>query len=118
MSSYDFDLALARHAMWMTRLKLFTMGVGEEDLTPEKAADSSICELGAWIAEAGNQYQSLPGFAQLVEAHRHFHEKAGEIVRLHRAGDETEISMLLEEVLPQASENVSLALQKLRSSQS
>lgn len=114
MTSYDFDLALARHTMWLSRLKLFTLGVGERDLTPEKAGDSGACELGAWLRGEGARYRDLPGFDALVEAHDRFHDLAAEVVRLHRLGDETEVRMLVEEVLPPASEDVALALRKLR----
>lgn len=114
MTSYDFDLALARHAMWLTRLKLYTLGVGEQDLTPAKAGDSSACELGAWLQGEGARYRAVPGFSALTEAHDRFHDLAAEVVRLHRQGDETEVRMVLEEILPAASEDVTLALQQLR----
>lgn len=117
MSSYDFDLALARHAMWLTRLKLYTMGVADAELTPELAANSTRCELGTWMAEVGAEVRALPGFELLEQAHQHFHHVAGEVVRLHQAGDESEVRMLLEEVLPRASEEVSLTLQQLRDRQ-
>ena len=117
MTTYDFDLALAKHAMWLTRLKLHTMGVGEPDLTPEKAGDAGVCDLGRWIAAEGAQYHALPGFDLLSAAHRRFHELAAETVRQHQRGDETETRFLLEQLLPEASSEITRILQQLRDNQ-
>lgn len=114
MTTYDFDLALARHTMWVTRLKLHTMGVGEADLTPEAAGDDTLCELGRWLTQEGHRYRTLPNFDLLVATHRHFHELAAEVVRQHQRGDETETRCLLEKRLPEVSVEVTRLLQQLR----
>ncbi|RTL55776.1 MAG: hypothetical protein EKK46_06025 [Rhodocyclaceae bacterium] len=114
MTTYDFDLALARHAIWMTRLKLYVLGIGEQGLTAELAADSTACELGQWLLDGGRQYAASPGFSALLAAHDHFHAVAGEVVRLHRAGDATEAVAVLEQVLPEATDRVTQALVELR----
>lgn len=117
MTTYDFDLALARHAIWMTRLKLYVLGIGEQGLTAELAADSAACELGQWLLDGGRQYAALPGFSVLVEEHNRFHKVAGEVVRCQRAGETKQAMAILEEVLPEAAVCVAQALVELRKMQ-
>ena len=114
MSTYDFDLALAQHAMWVTRLKLFTMGVGEQGLTPVLAADDSACELGRWLAQAPEACKALPQYQRLVEVHAHFHDLAGQVVEMAQKGDGAEVDLLLGTTLPEASNAVSQLLLQLR----
>lgn len=114
MSTYDFDLALAQHAMWVTRLKLFTMGIGETGLTPAQAADHAACELGRWLGQAPEACKALPQYQRLVEIHAHFHDLAGQVVELAQKGDGAEVDLLLGTTLPEASNAVSQLLLQLR----
>ena len=115
MSTYDFDLALAQHAMWVTRLKLFTMGVGEQGLTPEVAGDATACSVGQWLAGVPESCKSLSQYQQLVEVHAEFHALARQVVDLVQKGDSAEVDLLLSTTLPEASNAVSQLLLHLRS---
>lgn len=74
----DLTQAIAAHAEWKVKLRLYLGGQGELD--PCIIAQDNQCVLGKWIYGEGQQYASLPEFEELRQHHAMFHRCASEIV--------------------------------------
>lgn len=76
----DFDAAMAAHADWKVNLRVAL--VGKTTVDAEKACSDRNCALGRWLhGDARSTHGSDRNYLQCVEAHREFHEAAGEVAR-------------------------------------
>ncbi len=77
----DFDAAAEAHRRWKTRLRNALNG-GELP-EPETVCRDDQCELGRWLHGVGRQrWGNRPGFSELLDDHKAFHQAAGDIARL------------------------------------
>ncbi len=90
----DFDEAIAAHSKWKTRLKAQING--SEEVDPVKLSKDDQCPLGQWLYGEGKRYSSHPQFPKLKAAHAKFHECAGKVASLSKAGHKADALSELE----------------------
>ncbi len=80
----DFDAAAEAHRKWKGRLR--NALTGGEVLDPDQVCRDDQCMLGRWLYADGRQrWGKRPGFTELVDDHKAFHQEAGEIAKLIQA---------------------------------
>lgn len=84
---FTCQFASIAHKIFAFKLERLVDGSGDDECDPETAADHAACDLGKWLVAHAAELAHLPHFAQLDRSHRRFHEIAGEMIRLFRAGD-------------------------------
>lgn len=85
----DFDVASAWQSIFLFRLRLELMldGVTELSYRSEADCDDRKCGLGRMLADLPASARQEPEFVTLDQAHQHFHEQAGQLVKLFQSGD-------------------------------
>jgi len=88
MQTGNFDFALARraHRQWRVKVRAYINDV-DVNFDRNTAADGSACALGKWIYGQGKDYQSLPSYQSLEQAHSELHSFIGRILELKDIGD-------------------------------
>lgn len=81
----DFNQAIAAHAEWKIKLRLYLNGQG--DLNPHVICQDNQCVLGKWIYGEGAGFSYLPEFDHLRHTHAQFHKCAAGIVDKINRGD-------------------------------
>ena len=82
----DFTQAIAAHAEWKVKLRLYLGGQG--DLDPAVIAQDNQCALGKWIYGEGQAFAHLPEFEELRQHHASFHTCASQVVQKIDAGNQ------------------------------
>ena len=109
----SFDDMIQAHHNWKVRLKAFLAGSGPA-LAADSAAADNLCALGKWMYGPGQRAADLEEYRQLRQAHAGFHRLAGQVVRLHQAGDTAGANRLLEGEFQRATETTVQAIRALR----
>ena len=92
----DFISAVHAHRVWKMELGKRLQLPSARTLDHRLIAQDRRSALGQWIhGEAQRQFGHLPSFEQLKAAHALFHEAAGRLVQLHRAGHPAEADQLM-----------------------
>lgn len=91
----NFDEAIAAHAKWKVRLRVFLEDPGKDSLKPDEVERDDQCDLGKWIYGEGSKNAGDAAFATLEEAHRQFHVLAGDVIRKAVAGRRLEAEAIL-----------------------
>jgi hypothetical protein len=87
----NFKTALEAHIKWKVRLMGVIDGTGTETLDPRVVSKDNQCALGKWIyGQGGKDYGNNLEFKELVLAHTHFHQCAGNVLDLALDGRTTE----------------------------
>lgn len=81
----DFSQAIAAHAEWKIKLRLYLNGQGHLD--PATICQDNQCVLGQWIYGEGTQFAHLSEYENLKATHAHFHRCAAGVVELIDRGD-------------------------------
>ena len=88
----DFESALIKHVHFKSRLRSYLFGnAGEEG----PLRDPEQCSLGQWLAQrmrGQGQYAHLAEARQFDQQHQLIHEAANQVMDLHAAGREAEMS--------------------------
>ncbi len=91
----DFDKVIAAHQQWRVTLRNAVIKGSKLDATKLKRDD--CCALGEWIYGAGGKrWGQAPGFSQLVQHHKVFHQEAGQVADKINAGKMNEAQAALE----------------------
>jgi hemerythrin-like metal-binding protein len=110
----ELELASAQHRIFVLRLELLVEQIEEADYDHVVVGDDEACALGRWMNGSGRALAYLPQCADLREAHRRFHEQAGEMVRRFNGGDVAGAAAVLSGSFAQASRAVDAAIERLR----
>lgn len=111
----DFDKATAAHAEWKVKLRVALQDHGSLDA--ERVCSDKHCELGQWLhGEARAKFSSRPAYLSCVEAHRDFHQCAGDIAQAINRKDYEAAEQLLDtgSRFAHASSQVAVAIRRLR----
>lgn len=111
----DFDAALQAHADWKVNLRIALDAKTAVDA--ERAGSDCQCALGRWLhGEAKAAMQGERAYHHCVEAHRDFHQAAGEIAQAINRRDYDRASQLLDSGsrFSQASLQVAVAVRRMR----
>jgi signal transduction histidine kinase len=104
----DARRALDFHEAWKERFLQAIAGKGSASL--ESAGDPTVCDLGQWLAGEGLlRHGRSPGHAICRDAHRRFHEAAGEVAREIAAGRLEKARALLGDFTPYSAASSALA---------
>lgn len=88
--------AKTAHVAWRARLRHAIAGKGSLP-PPEQARLDDACELGRWLHGEGERCcAGQPGFAELLQQHRDFHRRVGELIPLIAIGKGAEVYQDLE----------------------
>ncbi len=110
----NFRSAIEAHQKWKGRLQAVLDGVGETDLCVDTVRCDHHCLLGKWIhGPGGARFGHHEAFQQLKQEHAAFHRLAGQVLQLHRAGDEIAAQRLYRQDYLQISQNVVLQLARM-----
>lgn len=90
----NFDQAIKAHTYWKITLKWLISG--HRPLDAVTSARDDACELGHWLAGAGQAFAACPGFEDLVREHAAFHAAAGAVVRWVEAGQNAQAQAMME----------------------
>ncbi len=110
----ELELASAQHRIFVLKLELLVERIEEADYDPVVIGDDQACALGKWLNGSGSALAHLPRYAELLDAHKRFHEQAGEMVRCFNAGDIAGATSVLSGAVAEASRAVSAAIEHLR----
>ncbi len=77
----NFDEAIAAHAQWKVRLRVYLGDPGKGELNPVEIERDDRCDLGKWIHGEGTAFAGDAAFVTLREAHHQFHRVAADVVR-------------------------------------
>lgn len=111
----DLWRAENEHRTWPIRLSRFIAGHSHEPLDSRSMGQEGLCEFGAWLAGEGQRaFGGLAVFQDLIDAHRRFHEAAGEVVRLVEAGDKVGAKVLLDREVNRSNEVLLGAIRRFR----
>lgn len=111
----DFDAAIAAHADWKVNFRIAL--ATRTTVDAQRACSDRTCALGHWLH--GEARASLAGdktYLQCVEAHREFHEAAGEVAQainrheFERAADMIDVGSKFHD----ASMRVAVAVRRLK----
>lgn len=92
----DFISAVHAHRIWKMELGKRLQLPSARTLDHRLIAQDRRSALGQWIhGEAQRQFGHLPSFEQLKATHALFHQAAGRLVQLHRAGRPAEADQLM-----------------------
>ncbi len=111
----DFRAAIAAHSKWKTTLRN-AIDSGEQ-LDADTIARDDCCAVGKWVhGPGGHEWGTRPDFVNLVQRHREFHARAGEVAEAVNGGHRTEALRLLQNGSPftKATSAVVEALDALR----
>ena len=92
----DWMEIIGAHVMWKQRLIALLAGSSTETLDPDVVRLDDRCALGKWIHGDGKAMSHLPRYDEVRSLHAQFHAFAGDVVRLHRAGNTPEAEKLLQ----------------------
>ena len=110
----DFTQAIAAHAEWKVKLRLYLGGQG--DLDPSIIAQDNQCALGQWIYGEGQAYAHLAEFETLRQHHKSFHKCASVVVEKIDANHQEEATQDLEPggEFSSLSSEISMGLMRLK----
>ena len=111
----DFDAAMAAHADWKVNLRIAMETRAQVDVA--RASSDCNCALGRWLhGEAKSRLSGDRSYLQCVEAHRDFHESAGEIAVAINRGDTAAAARMLDggSSFSSASLRVAVAIRRLK----
>ena len=106
MTELDVGAAISAHKWWKTRLSLLIDDVKREQLDPIEVGDQARCDLGKWLAVAGDRLCNDSLYPSLVTTHMEFHRIASSIVSLANNGQIAESKVLLENEFNELSADV------------
>jgi hypothetical protein len=111
----DFDAAIAAHADWKVNFRIALATHSTVDA--QRACSDKNCALGHWLhGEARAKLAGDKTYLQCVEAHRDFHDAAGEVASainrkdFQRAADMIEVGSKFHD----ASMRVAVAVRRLK----
>ncbi|MFN4359874.1 MAG: CZB domain-containing protein, partial [Hylemonella sp.] len=111
----DLDGAIKAHADWRSKLRSASMHGEHVDV--DTVCRDDRCPLGRWLHGNGRgRYAAKPSFAELVNAHRSFHEEAGKVARVINEGEGIRAEKMLDSDTPfaQASQQVTRLIVQLK----
>jgi len=111
----DFDRVLEAHQQWRIKLRNAALKGTQMDVATVRRDD--CCELGTWLHGAGGQrWGRVPGFSELLNQHRAFHQEAGKIAELINQKQTQAAQQLLEGNTPfiQLGQKLTSLLRQLR----
>jgi aerotaxis receptor len=89
----NFDEAIAAHQQW--RVTLRNAILKKQRIDVETLQRDDCCVLGRWLHGSGQRWSSVPGFTELVGAHRTFHAEAGKVGQTVNQGQADRAEKLL-----------------------
>lgn len=110
-----FDDAIASHIEWKERLRSH-IDTNDTKIDLDTIGDFHRCELGAWIDGPGKEYNFLPSYQPLKDAHSHFHRCAEQIADAIKSGrfEQAEAMLAADGEYAIASTQTILAIGQLR----
>jgi len=111
----DFDKATAAHAEWKIKLRVALQN--GETVDAERLCSDKNCDLGRWLhGEGRTRSAGRPAYLECVEAHREFHEQAGNVARAINRKDFAGAEALLDNgsKFAEASSKVAVAVRRLK----
>ncbi len=108
----DGKAAIDAHVKWRERLHDAIAGGSEGELSIDMVSRDDQCALGLWLnGIGGERFSTLPAFREVRAKHTYFHQCAGKVLGLAKAGRKDEaIGMLEEGDYAVASDDVTAAL--------
>lgn len=101
------------HRNWLGNLERALRGENPSIYKTKLASDDRLCELGKWLYKNEKIFSPYPEYHTLIEAHKRFHECAGEVVEHHRKERFADAIALLRRDLLVYSERVQTSLMQL-----
>lgn len=111
---FNCQFASTAHRIFAFKLEMLVDGSDAGACDPASAADHAGCDLGKWLTAHAAELGGMPRYAELERSHRHFHEVAGEMIRLFAAGDVAGARSLGQTGFKAASDAVLAALEEMR----
>ncbi len=97
-SEIDILEAISAHIKWKLRLNNYVKGISEEKLDPSHIEVDTKCVLGQWLYKSGvGSFGNHDDFHKLMETHAHFHQCAGNVVRLIQENKKEEAELIMSE---------------------
>jgi hypothetical protein len=106
MTKLDVGAAISAHKWWKTRLSLLIDDSKREQLDPIEVGDHARCDLGKWLAMAGDTLCNDPLYPSLVTTHIEFHRIASAIASLANNEQIAEAKVLLDNEFSELSADV------------
>lgn len=112
----DFDVASAWQSIFLFRLRLELMldGVTELSCRPEAVCDDRKCGLGKMLANLPATALQEAEFVALDRAHQHFHERAGQLVKLFQSGNSEQTQRFRDREFRQAADQLMQAIAAIK----
>lgn len=107
------ETAIEAHKAWCDKLELTLRGKNPDEYDPAVVGADHLCVLGKWLYGDGRVLEHFAEYGTLREAHKQFHECAGNILNNHKRGYFAEAISLLRHDLVDLSNNVQFALVSL-----
>ncbi|MFC2506142.1 MAG: CZB domain-containing protein [Kingella sp. (in: b-proteobacteria)] len=107
------ETAIEAHKAWCDKLELTLRGKNPDEYDPAVLGADHLCVLGKWLYGNGRALEHFAEYDALREAHKQFHECAGNILNAHKRGYFAEAISLLRHDLVDLSNNVQFALVSL-----
>ncbi|QMT31455.1 CZB domain-containing protein [Alysiella filiformis] len=107
------DKTMTAHRNWLGNLERALRGENPSIYKTKLASDDRLCELGKWLYKNEKIFSPYPEYHTLIEAHKRFHECAGEVVEHHRKERFADAIALLRRDLLVYSESVQTSLMQL-----
>lgn len=104
------ETAIEAHHAWCEKLELTLRGKNPDEYDPAIVGADHLCVLGKWLYGEGMALDQLEEYSTLLDAHKRFHECAGNILTLHKEGRFAQAISLLRRDLKDLSNEVQFAL--------
>jgi methyl-accepting chemotaxis protein len=93
----DLVNAKTKHFLFKSKMRAYLDG--SKDVPEEILADYNACVLGKWINEVGKvKYGDFVEVADLDLTHQKIHQKANEIIKLKKGGNNEEAETKMEDI--------------------
>ncbi|CAN8139810.1 hypothetical protein THIOSC13_1670009 [uncultured Thiomicrorhabdus sp.] len=104
-----FDFEAAKRAHRSNRVKIRSL-ISDAHTTnlDKRMTDPKLCELGKWLASAGQQYSSNPVFHSLQQSHDNYHAYIGKIFQHKEIGDHDGANQMADKIEEMVNQVISL----------